>query len=117
MKRISKAAALILLSVMLCSVFTSCAKKLSGTYTAEVIGSGVELKFSRSNVTISIKALGSVVAEAEGKYSISDDKITLEFETDKENEDKVKTYNGTFDFAENENSIKIGLITYEKKKQ
>lgn len=101
-----------IMAIILCLGLASCAKKLSGTYSAEVLGSGAEYKFSGSKVTISIKALGASVAEVEGKYSIDGDKITFEFESEDE---EVKKYSGTFDFKEEDDSIKIGVITYKKK--
>lgn len=112
MKRSIRILAIAMVAIMLCLTLVSCGKKLSGTYSAEIFGSGAEYEFKGSKVTITVKALGTEVATAEGKYSIDDDKITFEFESDDED---VKEYSGTFDFEEKEDSIKIGIIEYEKK--
>ena len=116
MKKSVRIVALALVAVMLCFALVSCGKKLNGTYSAIIAGSGAEYEFKGSKVTITVKALGTVVAEVEGKYSIDDDKITFEFESeDSKESDKVKTYNGTFDFEETDDGdIKIGIITYKK---
>lgn len=116
MKKSVRIIAIALVAVMLCLSLVSCGKKLSGTYSAIVLGSGAEYEFKGSKVEITVKAVGIVVAEVEGKYSIDDDKITFEFETEDSKEaDEVKKYSGTFDFEEKDNGdIKIGLITYEK---
>lgn len=116
MKKSVRIIAVALVAIMLCMALVSCGKKLSGTYSALVLGSGAEYEFSGSKVTITVKALGAVVAEVEGKYSIDGDEITFEFESDDSKEsDEVKKYNGTFDFEETDDGdIKIGLITYEK---
>ena len=113
MKKITRVLSVLLVFITICLSFSSCGKRISGTYSAEVIGTGVEYAFSGSKVTITIKALGSVVGTSEGKYSIKDDKITFEFEN--KDSDDVEKYNGTFDFEENDNSIKIGVVTYKKK--
>jgi hypothetical protein len=59
-------------------------------------------------VTIAIKALGFEAASTEGTYSIDGDKITFEFESEK---DEVKKYDGTFDFEKIENDDGSETIT------
>ena len=113
MKNTVRVIAVVLLICMLGLTLVSCGKKLSGTYSAEVIGSGAEYEFSGSKVTITIKALGAEIASAEGKYSIDDNKITFEFESE---DDDVKKYGGTFDFEEGDDYIKIGIVKYDLKK-
>ena len=113
MKNTVRVIAVVLLICMLGLTLVSCGKKLSGTYSAEVIGSGAEYEFSGSKVTITIKALGAEIASAEGKYSIDDNKITFEFESE---DDDVKKYSGTFDFEEGDDYIKIGIVKYDLKK-
>ena len=115
MKNIVRIAAVALVIVMLAATLASCGG-LSGTYETGLLGQTVAYEFKGSKVTITVKALGTVVAEVEGKYSIDDDKITFEFESeDSKESDKVKTYNGTFDFEETDDGdIKIGIITYKK---
>lgn len=112
MKKSVRILAVVMVALMLCLTLASCGKRLSGKYSAEILGSGVTYEFKGSKVTISIKALGAEVATAEGKYEIKDDKITFTFESDK---DEVKEYDGTFAFEEKDDSIKIGIIEYEKK--
>ena len=107
MKKTLRVIAVVMVAIMLCLSLASCGKKLSGTYSAEVFGSGVEYEFSGSKVTITVKVLGAEVGSAEGKYSIKDDKITFEFESEDEDVDK---YSGTFDFEEGEDYIKIGTF-------
>jgi hypothetical protein len=94
---------------MLCLSLVSCGKKLSGTYSAIVLGSGAEYEFKGSKVEITVKAVGIVVAEVEGKYSIDDDKITFEFE-----DEDAEDFAGTETFKELENgNIEIGGVEYK----
>lgn len=112
-KNIVRVLALVLIAAALCTVFASCGKKLSGSYSAEVLGTGATMEFKGSKVTTTYKALGQIVYTVEGTYEIEDNKITITYEGDKAEE--AKDYAGTFDFVENEDgSIKIGLITYKK---
>ena len=50
-----------LLVVLTLMMSTGCGKTLSGTYSAEALGSGVSMKFSGSRVTLSCKLVGAVV--------------------------------------------------------
>jgi hypothetical protein len=106
-----KLVALILVLVCVGTVFASCGKTLSGTYSASALGlAGTSYEFKGSKVTISVSLLGSVT-EFEGKYSIDDGKITFTFE-----DEDAEEYSGTQTFEELDNGdIKIGVITYEKK--
>lgn len=121
MKKSIRILALAVVAVMLCMTLASCGKTLSGEYEldATVASSGLvtTYKFSGSkvNITLETKLLGSVTGtvELEGKYSIKDDKITFTFED--EDDDEAKDYSGTFDFAETDDGIKIGIIEYKKK--
>ena len=112
MKKSIRIIAVALVAVMLCLSLVACGKKLSGTYSAEILGSGAEYEFKGSKVTITVKALGAEIGSAEGKYSIKDDKITFEFDSD---DDDVKEYSGTFDFEETDDGIKIGIVEYKAK--
>ena len=112
MKKSIRIIAVALVAVMLCLSLVACGKKLSGTYSAEILGSGAEYEFKGSKVTVTYKALGVVGFEAEGTYKIKDDKITFTFESDDKD---AKDYNGTFDFEEGDDYIKIGIIKYTKK--
>ena len=108
-----KIVALVLVLACVGMVFAACGKKLSGTYTAEVIGTGTSYTFKGSKVTIEVKALGNTAISLEGKYSIKDNKITFTFESDDKD---AKNYSGTQDFEELDNGdIKIGVVTYKKK--
>lgn len=105
-----KIIALVLVAVMLTVTLASCGTKLSGTYSAEAIGTGVTYEFKGSKVTITVKALGMELGSAEGTYSIKKDQITFTFESD---DDDVKKYDGTFDFEKGDDYIKIGVLTYK----
>ncbi|MBO5415564.1 MAG: hypothetical protein J6A83_02905 [Clostridia bacterium] len=122
MKKSVKVLALVMVALMLCMSFASCAKKLSGEYVndATIAGSGIvtTYEFSGNKVTLTVetKALGVVVEEGtasrEGTYSIGEDKITFEFEGD---DTVAKEYSKTLDFEEGEDYIKIGIVKFDKK--
>lgn len=112
MKKTVRILAVAMALLMVTLVFASCGKTLKGTYSAEVLSSGVELEFSGKNVTITAKALGAEVASTEATYKIKDDKITITVESDDE---ELKDLNGTFDFEETDDGIKIGAVEYKKK--
>ena len=112
-KNFIRAVAVVLMLAALCTVLASCGKTLSGTYSAEVLGTGATMTFKGSKVTTSYKALGTELYSVTGTYKIEDSKITITYEG--ENAEEAKDYAGTFDFTENEDgSIKIGLVTYKK---
>ena len=121
MKKMTKALALVLVLSMVCIIFASCGKTLSGTYKldATVVGSGAvtTYTFSGSKVTLTIetKVLGNVTSTDtfEGKYEISekdsgDLQITFTFEGD-----NAEKHNVTSDLVINEDSIKIGILTFK----
>ena len=120
MKIMKRVLALALVCIMVFAL-ASCAKKLSGTYTAEIGGSVLGAKtsytFSGSKVTVSVTGSllgGSKTTDYEGEYEITeaeDGSMTITFTfTDSD----AKEYSGTYNFVENENSIKIGMVTYNK---
>ena len=111
MKKTIRVLALVMALTMVLFVFASCGKKLSGKYSAELLGTGATYEFKGSKVTITVKALGATAATLEGTYKIADDQITFTFESDDKDAEK---YSGTFDFEEKEDSIKIGLVEYKK---
>ena len=105
MKKSVRILAIAMVAVMLCLTLVSCGKTLSGKYEATVLGSGIELEFDGKKVTYTAKVLGADAASIEGTYEIKDDKITLSF--DSEDAEKL---DGTFDFEEGEDYIKIGAL-------
>ena len=107
MKKSVKVLALAMVAIMLCLSLVSCGKTLSGEYEATLFGSGVVLEFEGKKVTYTAKVLGMEAAAVEGEYSIEDDQITLTFG---EEDDDAKKLNGTFDFEEGEDYIKIGTF-------
>lgn len=116
-KTIVRALAFVLICAALCTAFASCGKTISGTYSAEALGTGATMTFKGSQITTTYKALGSVVYTVEGKYEIKDGNITITYEGDKA--DEAKEYSGTFSFEEGKNDdgkqyIKIGLVTYTR---
>ena len=111
-----KTLSLLVVAVLLAAsllTLCACSQKLSGKYEAKAFGAVVcTYEFDGDKVTIyTPRVLGQEI-RIEGTYKIKDDKITFTFEDEDED---VKKYDGTFDFEEKEDSIKIGLIEYEKK--
>lgn len=113
MKNTAKLLSTALIFILLLTLLTACANRLSGTYKAEVLGSGMAYTFSGNKVTLNVTALGAVIATVDGTYEIDDGKITLSFSGDDE---EAKEYSGTFDFSRDDDgdSIKIGMFEYEK---
>ena len=107
MKKSVKVLALVMVAAMLCLALVSCGKKLSGEYEATLLGSGVVLAFEGKKVTYTAKVLGMEAATVEGEYSIKGDQITLSFGED---DDDAKKLNGTFDFEQGDDYIKIGTF-------
>ena len=107
-----KAIAIALALVTVACVFASCGKTLKGTYEADAFGTGTSLTFKGSKVTVQFKLFGSYGDPIEGKYEIKDNKITITFAD--EDADDAKNFDGTFDFEEGEDYIKIGAIKYRK---
>ncbi len=129
MKKLARVLALVLVIAMACLALASCAKTLSGTYSAEAgLGSlaGVKTSFTFKGskviltVTGSSFITGSATTEYEGKYEITEAadgtmSITFEFESE---DDDATSYNKTHTFSENKDAdtITIGGITYTKQK-
>ncbi|MBE6662766.1 MAG: hypothetical protein E7606_05775 [Ruminococcaceae bacterium] len=131
MKKMTKILSLVMACVLVCFVFASCAKTLSGTYSAEAggsfLGGKVSMTFSGKNVTITTTAgvAGfTSTSESKGTYEIAEaadgtQSITITFTGDAE--DDAKKFSGTQSFAEGKDedgnkTIKIGLITLTKAK-
>ncbi len=106
MKRII---ALVLVAVMLTMTLASCGG-ISGTYSAELLGTGVELEFKGSKVSARFKVLGSYGSPIEGKYKIKGDEITITFPDDDKD---TKDLSGTHSFEKGDDYIKIGVVTYK----
>lgn len=116
-----KIVALILVSIMMVGMLTACAKKVSGSYEAEISVLGqkysVTYKFSGSNVTVTSKLtlLGNVnTTETKGTYKItenSDGSMEITFNFEKET-DTAKSQTVTFE--EGDGYIKLAGIQYDK---
>jgi hypothetical protein len=111
MKKFTKVIAIVLVLATLVCAFASCGKKIKGKYEATVFGTGTCLEFKGSKVMAQFKVLGTYGEAVEGKYEIKDGKITLTFEGEDKNANALE---GTFDFEEGEDYIKIGLVKYTK---
>ena len=122
MKKFAKVLSLVLVAAMVCVLFASCAKTISGTYKGKVdafglAGAEVVYKFSGNKVHVKATATALIfetTVESDGTYEITENeegelKITFTFE----NED-AKKYSGTFSFSEGDDYIKIGGAKYEK---
>ena len=115
--------ALALVAVMMVCTLASCAKKLSGSYVAEVGGelAGYTATYTFSGKNVNVKKEATIAGfskttELAGTYEIAENEngeleITLSFETD---DDEIKS--GTFAFSEGEENgveyIKIGVVKY-----
>ena len=121
MKKTLRILALALALVTVMAVFASCGKKLSGTYSAEVFGTGTSMTFDGKNVKIAINVtiLGEV-ASMDATYKIKDDKITFEIANEEEvTNELAKQVSAALeepaDFEEGDDYIKIGETKYTKK--
>ena len=131
MKKMTKILSLVMVLVLVCCVFASCAKTLSGTYSAEaggsLLGGKVSMSFSGKNVTITTTAgiAGFTnTSETKGTYEIAEaadgtQTITITFESDAEGD--ADKFSGTQKFAEGKDEdgnkiITVGLITLTKTK-
>lgn len=119
-----KIIAMVLVVAMMAIALTSCATKLSGSYTATadvlgLAGGSTTYKFSGSKVTIVVTAsvLGvEKTTEFEGKYEIKDkddgtQTITFTFE-----DEDAGSYNGTLSFSQDKKAktVSIGGVKYTK---
>ena len=97
--------------LLLALTLVACGATLSGTYSAEVAGTGKTYAFKGNKVTISYKFLGTEVYSYDGTYKIEDDQITITIDSDDKD---AKDLKGTFDFEKTDDGIKIGIVTYKK---
>lgn len=120
MKKTIRIVAVAMAVLMMALMFAACAKTLSGTYSAETLGTGKTFVFSGNKVTVTYKIIGFSSDPIEGTYEIKDDKITFDFvdEEGVENADLKSFLSGlqaSQDFEEGDGYIKIGGVKYEKK--
>ena len=131
MKKMTKIFSLVMALVLVCLVFASCAKTLSGTYSAEVGGSiaggEISLSFSGKEVTVTVGAnvIGlSATKDFTGTYEINEvadgtQTITINFDGDVTG--TAVQLGGTQSFSEGKDengnkTISIGLITLTQEK-
>lgn len=119
MKKSVKLLSMALVVVMLCLSFAACGKTLSGTYSADFLGTGTELTFDGNKVTLALVVLGKEIASTEGTYKIEEDEITFDFVDESEVEDDdlkeiLGDLEGKADFEEGDDFIKIGDVKFEK---
>lgn len=114
MKKTVRLVAIAMVAVVLCLALASCGKTLSGKYSfgSETLGTGTTYSFSGKKVTITGKLAGAELYSVEAEYKIADGKITITLPNDADED--AKDIGGTFDFAETENGIKIGIVEYKK---
>ncbi len=120
MKRSVKILALVMAALMICLALTACGKKLSGKYSADVLGTGTTMTFDGSNVKIAITVtLLGEVASVDAKYEIKDDKISFDIADEEEvSNDLAKRVISSLEepvsFEEGEDYIKIAGVKYNK---
>ncbi len=103
--------------LMVTLVLASCAGSLYGTYTRQGLIANTTLKFSGSNVTITV---GDAVYK--GTYEINEDEITIALNEDEDDtllesiaKEIIQELLGTQSFEKTEDGIKIGGVEYKKK--
>lgn len=113
--------ALLMVVVMLCVSLASCAKKLSGEYSADVLGTGTTMTFDGKNVKIAITVtLLGEVASLDATYEIKDDKISFDIADEEEVTNElakqvIESLEEPVAFEEGDDYIKIGDVKYTKK--
>ncbi len=119
MKKTMRILSVIMAVLMLCLALASCGKKLSGKYSADVLGTGTTLTFKGSDVKIAITVLGNEVASTDATYKIKDDKISFDVVDEEEIENTlakkvISALEEEVAFEEGDDYIKIGNVKYEK---
>ncbi|MBQ7940436.1 MAG: hypothetical protein IJ281_08705 [Clostridia bacterium] len=112
MKQLVKILCVMMALVCIGAALAGCAKTLSGTYKAEVMGSGAAYTFKGHDVEVKVLVLGTVMTTLNGTYELGDGTITLTF-GEEEGEEAGK-YSGTFAFSQTEDKIKIGVVEYTR---
>ena len=121
MKKSIRIVAMLMVVLTLCMSLASCAKKLSGEYSADVFGTGTTMTFDGSDIKIAITVtLLGEVASLDATYEIKDDKISFDIADEEEvTNDLAKKVIESLEepvaFEEGEDYIKIGDVKYEKK--
>lgn len=101
----------VLIVVMMLSL-VACGNKLSGTYKTDGKLLYQSYTFDGDKVTVKTYVAGAKVLEFEGTYKISDNEITITYAEDEETGDALAA--GTYEFAETEDGIKIGVVELKK---
>lgn len=121
MKKSIRIVAMLMVVLILCMSLASCAKKLSGEYSADVFGTGTTMTFDGNNVKIAITVtLLGEVASLDATYEIKDDKISFDIADEEEvTNDLAKQVIASLEepvaFEKGDDYIKIGDVKYEKK--
>lgn len=121
MKKSVRILAVVMVALMLCLTLASCGKKLSGKYSADVLGTGTTMTFDGKNVKIAITVtLLGEVASLDATYKIEDDKISFDIADEEEVTNElakkvIKSLETPVSFEEGEDYIKIADVKYEKK--
>ncbi len=131
MKKSIKILSLVMALVLVCFVFASCAKTLSGTYSVEAggsfLGGKISMTFSGKNVTVTTTAgIAGFTStnEVKGTYEIAEaadgtQTITITYEGSAD--DDAGKLSGTQSFSEGKDengnkTITIGIFTFTKAK-
>ena len=120
MKRSIRIFALAMAILMLAMTFAGCGKKLSGKYSADVLGTGTTMTFDGSDVKIGITVtLLGEVASLDATYKIKDDKISFDIANEEEITNDlakkvIRSLEEPVDFLEGEDYININGVKYEK---
>ena len=112
MKHFVKILCVMMALVCIGAALAGCAKTLSGTYKAEVMGSGAAYTFKGHDVEVKVLVLGTVMTTLNGTYELGDGTITLTFGEEEGKE--AGKYSGTFAFSQTEDTIKIGVVEYTR---
>lgn len=120
MKKSVRILAIVMVVLMLAMSLTACGKKLSGKYSADVLGTGTTMTFDGSDVKIAITVtLLGEVASVDATYEIKDDKISFDIADEEEITNDlakkvIKSLEEPVDFEEGEDYIKIAGVKYTK---
>lgn len=120
MKKVLSLVLAVAVLATLCLSLASCGKKLSGKYSADVLGTGTTMTFDGKNVKIgfTVTLLGEI-ASVDATYKIKGDTITFEFADEEEVSNSsakkvIETLEEPVSFEEGDDYIKINGVKYEK---